>query len=300
MRLAVVGGGIAGLAAAWEARHRAAVTVFEPGPIGGKLRTAPFEGRLVDCSADAFLTRVPDALALAREVGLGDDLVAPAAGQALVWRAGAAHRLPADLVLGAPKRLAPLVGSGLLGPLGVARAGLDLILPATEWPDDVSVHELIRRRFGDQVASRLVDPLIGSIHAGRTDELSAAATAPQLLAAARRARSLMLALRHPPASGQAGEGGPVFLAPRRGMQAIADRLAQRLGEAEVTFVDAAVTSLRALPSGQVGLEASGAGAAFDGVVVATPAATAAGLLGDSSPPDLAAITTAYVALVVME
>jgi oxygen-dependent protoporphyrinogen oxidase len=299
MRLAVVGGGIAGLAAAWEARERAEVTVFEPGPIGGKLRTAVFEGRSVDCSADAFLTRVPDALALAREIGLDDDLVAPAAGQALVWRAGACHPLPADLVLGVPKRLGPLLHSGLLDPLGVARAGLDLILPTTPWPDDVSVYELIRRRFGHQVATRLVDPLIGSIHAGRTDELSAAATAPQLLAAARRSRSLMLALRHPPPSTPPASG-PVFLAPRQGMQALADRLADRLREAGVTFIDAAVTALRALPSGQIGLETSGPGDRYDGVVIATPAGAAAAVLGASSPPELAAIPTASVALVTIE
>jgi oxygen-dependent protoporphyrinogen oxidase len=300
MRLAVVGGGIAGLAAAWEARERATVTVFEPGAVGGKLRTADFEGRPIDCSADAFLTRVPDALALTREIGLGDDLVAPAAGQALVWRAGAGHPLPADLVLGAPKRLGPLVRSRLLGPRGVARAGLDLVLPATPWPDDVSVYELIRRRFGHEVASRLVDPLVGSIHAGRTDELSAAATVPQLLVAARRSRSLMLGLRHPPASAPPVASGPVFLAPRQGMQAIADRLADRLRQAGVTFVAAPVTRLTALPSGRVGLETSGPGEVFDGVVLATPAATAATILGESSPPELAAIPTASVALVTLQ
>ncbi|MGH9059816.1 MAG: FAD-dependent oxidoreductase, partial [Acidimicrobiales bacterium] len=85
MRVAVVGGGIAGLAAAWELRGRAEVTVFEPGRLGGKLQTSEFAGRLVDEGADAFLTRVPEALDLCAELGLTEELVAPAAGRTLLW-----------------------------------------------------------------------------------------------------------------------------------------------------------------------------------------------------------------------
>jgi protoporphyrinogen/coproporphyrinogen III oxidase len=321
MRLAVIGGGIAGLAAAWEANGQAEVTIWEPGALGGKLRTSEFEGRLVDCGADAFLTRVPEAVALADEIGLGDDLVAPAAGHALVWRAGARHPLPDDLVLGVPRRLGPLLRSRLLGPMGVARAGLDLVLPATAWPEDISVHELIRRRFGAQVASRLVDPLVGSIHAGRTEELSAAATAPQLLAAARRSRSLMLGLRRPasggktPPAGGASPGGagrsaqvdgpgggpaPIFLAPRAGMQAVADRLATRLIEAGTVVVEEAVTGVRPCPEGGVEVSAGGTTERYDAVVLAVPAAAAALMLGDLAPAGLGSIPTASVALVTME
>ena len=300
-RLAVVGGGIAGLAAAWEARDRADVTVFDPGPLGGKLRTEPFEGRPVDLAADAFLTRVPEAVALAGELGLTDDLVAPAAGQALVWHAGRLHKLPAELVLGAPRRVTPLLRTGLLDPIGAARAALDLVLPATQWGEDVSVYDLVARRFGRQVASRLVDPLVGSIHAGRTEELSAAATAPQLLAAARRQRSLMLALRHPPtppnanANSSNGKSGPVFLAPSGGMQVLVDRMVTLLKEAGVRFEPSAV---RPIEWGPDGLKLSGK--AWDGVVLATPAEEAARLLGDRAPAGLRSIPTVSVTLVAME
>jgi oxygen-dependent protoporphyrinogen oxidase len=306
MRLAIVGAGIAGLAAAWEAHTRAEVTVFEPGPVGGKLRTADFDGRPVDCGADAFLTRVPEAVALADELGFDDELVAPAAGKALVWRAGARHPLPEDLVLGVPKRIGPLLRSRLLGPAGVARAGLDLVLPSTSWPEDVSVYDLIRKRFGSQVASRLVDPLIGSIHAGRTDELSAAATAPQLLAAARRGRSLMLSLRQPPGAKTSpgappsANGAPIFLAPKDGMQALTDRLARRLSEADVAFVAEAATSVRPCPDGGVEVTAGSGARRFDGAILAVPAAAAARLLGDLAPSGLGDIPTASVALVTME
>jgi oxygen-dependent protoporphyrinogen oxidase len=284
-RLAVVGGGIAGLAAAWQARHDAEITVFEPGPIGGKLRTEAFEGRPVDCGADAFLTRVPQAVALAEELGLGDELVAPSAGQALVWSGGALHPLPAELVLGAPTRVGPLLRSGLVSPLGAARAALDLVLPASNWNDDVSVYELVRRRFGHQVAAGLVDPLVGSIHAGRTDELSAAATAPQLLAAARRSRSLMLGLRAATKAGPA-TGGPMFLAPGGGMGELVERLEQRLRLAGVTFRSEAVATI-----GELGT--------YDGIILALPAARAATILGDLAPAGLGAIPTASVTLVTM-
>ncbi len=329
MRIAVVGGGIAGLAAAWEARDRAEVTVFEPATPGGKLRTRPFEGRKIDCGADAFLTRVPQAVALAAELGIEGDLVAPSAGQALVCSGGRLHPFPADGLLGAPRRLTPLVHSSLVGPIGVARAALDLVLPATDWPDDVSVHELIRRRFGSQVATRIVDPLVGSIHAGRTEDLSAAATAPQLLGAARRSRSLMRALRDAVPSGT-GASGPVFLAPSGGMQVLADRLVDRLRQAGVTFVSSAVDVVLPRPCGVTVDLANPAGApdaaqhnpagapdagqhspagapdagrdstTFDGVVLAVAAAAAAGILGDNAPAGLAAIPTASVTLVTME
>ena len=147
MRVAVIGGGIAGLAAAWELcqpaegrsgqgagvpRPAAAVdkvTVFEPHQLGGCIRTTEFAGHLVDEGPDAFLTRVPEAVELCQELGIGDELVAPAAGRSMLWWQGHLRPLPEGLVLGVPRQLGPLIGSRILSPLGVLRAGLDLVLP---------------------------------------------------------------------------------------------------------------------------------------------------------------------------
>ena len=85
--------------------------------------------------------------------------------------------------------------SRLLSPLGMARAALDLVLPRRDLGEDANIDELIGGRFGSEVVTRLVEPLVGSIHAARTADLSAAATVPQILAAARRSRSLLLAMR---------------------------------------------------------------------------------------------------------
>ena len=103
----VIGGGIAGLAAAWElARGEPAcgVTLIEGADrLGGKIVTGPFAGIELDVGPDAFLARVPAADELAREAGLGDELVAPGTGHAWLWTRGRLRRLPTGLVLGIPE-----------------------------------------------------------------------------------------------------------------------------------------------------------------------------------------------------
>lgn len=295
MNVAVVGGGIAGLAAAWELTSgddRAEVTVIEPGPLGGRIQTEDFLGHPVDTGADAFIARAPDGIQLAQELGLDHELVAPEARKALLWVGGRLRPLPEGLVLGAPARLRPLLASGVLSPGGVLRAGLDLVLPPTRWPDDPTVAEVVGRRFGTQVAQRLVDPLVGGIHAGDTEHLSAESTVPQLARAARSHRSLLLGLRRLPPPGT----GPLFLAPRRGMGRLVERLGEELTRRGVRFQPVAAAGIRG-ENGGVVVEPVGA---FGAAVVATPARVAAGLLNTVTPEaaaELLAIRTASVALV---
>ena len=286
----MIGGGISGLAAAWGLRGRARVTIYEPGRLGGRILTEPFEGRNVDSGPDAFITRVPDALDLCREAGV-DDLVTPAAGRTLIWWDGRARQLPEGLVLGAPKRLGGLLRSGLIGPAGLVRAAGDLVLPARRRTGDVTVRELVASRFGNQVADRLVDPLVGGIHAGRTDSLSAESTVPQLVAASRSSRSLLLGLRSIPAG---DPRTPIFAAPRNGMSELVDALASGLSVAGVAVVEAAA---EALTSDRGRWVVDPTGDAYDAVVVSTPAATARALLGPGSPEWLGTTPAASVALV---
>lgn len=283
MRVAVVGGGIAGLAAAWElATAGADVTVYEPGHLGGKLLTSDFLGRPVDEGPDALLARVPEGIGLCRELGLGDELVAPAASKALLWSEGKLRPLPDGLVLGAPSRLAPLARSGIVSVPGLARALADLVLPRTRVGGDESVHNLIARRFGPEVAAKLVEPLVGSIYATTTEDLSAATAAPQLLAAAQAQRSLLSSLRRtarrPPGGGPNETGSPVFVAPKGGMQVVADVLVQRLsGPGTGTrFVPTEVTGLR--PDG-AGVAVSPGDDRYDRAVLAAPGPAAQRLLG---------------------
>lgn len=291
MRVAVVGGGIAGLAAAWELKGSAEVAVFDPGPLGGCVRTEPFDGRPVDCGPDAFIARAPEGLALCAEAGV-DDLVTPVAGRSLVWWGGKARPLPDGLVLGAPRRLGPLARSGLLSPAGLVRAAADLVLPRNvPSAGDLSVRSLVASRFGAEVADRLVDPLVGGIHAGRSANLSAETTVPQLLAAARSSRSLLLGLRSLTPPG--GPSGAVFAAPRGGMAALVAALVESLERQGVRFEQAAVRSVERDGSRWRVEPDDGP---FDAVVLALPSSGAAGLLGDSAPAYLRRIRRVAVVI----
>jgi len=298
--LAVVGGGITGLAAAWEGRRRGARVLLLEGDAGagGKLRTSPLGGVEVDESADAFLARVPEAVALCAELGIEADLVSPATGSAYVWLDGALRRLPTEQLLGVPTDLDALAGTGLLSAAGLARARQDLTRPDDRPAGraDESVGALIRRRLGDEVLDRLVAPLVGSVYAGDCDRMSLQVTAAQL-AAARDLDpsdpSLVRAAASLRAQG-AGTGRPVFLAPRGGMGRLAGALTETLGDdlrvgVRVTGLAADGTGWRLSPGDVVA----------DAVVLATPAFVTAPLLAHIAPGPagfLAGIEHASVAL----
>ena len=328
--VAVVGGGIAGLAAAWELSDRAGpgtrVIVLEGGSrFGGKLRTEAFAGRDVDLGPDAFVARRPEAIALCTELGLAPDLVAPGARHAYVWARGRLRRLPAGLALGVPTRFGPLARSGICSPAGLVRPALDLLRPATRATrpstsdSDEAVGDIVRDRLGREVASRLAGPLVGGIHAGTVDTMSAAAVFPALLTADRRPGSLMRALRTtapPPDPGADGDGpadgdigggaAPVFLSVRGGLGRLVDRLTSALDERGVELRhDAPVVGIGRGAGGdgrRWAIRTDGEELVADGAVVAVPAPAAAGLVRphDAALADgLAAVTYASVALVTL-
>jgi oxygen-dependent protoporphyrinogen oxidase len=288
----VVGGGITGLAAAWELCRGTPglrVVVLEESPaLGGRIRSGSVAGVEVELGPDAFLARVPHAVGLCAELGIRDELVSPAAGYAYVWSRGRLRRLPPGLVLGVPSDLGALARSGIVGPAGLARAGLDLVLPASRSEADRSVGAIVAGRFGREVHERLVDPLVGGINAGRSELLSAQAVAPQLDASARSHRSLLLGLRGqaPPPSDQ-----PVFLTHPRGLTHVVATLERRLGEAGVDIrTGAAVTGLERRQGGWRVAAGPAGGAAVRGepidaraVILTTPAPVTASLLAGICP-----------------
>jgi oxygen-dependent protoporphyrinogen oxidase len=239
--VAVIGGGIAGLSAAWELSQASAaprVVVLEGDDrLGGKLRAEAFGGRELDVGPDAFVARRPEALALCAELGLTDDLVAPGVRRAYIWARGRLRPFPAGLVLGVPTRFGPLLRSGICTAPGLARPALDLLRPRSDraGPEapDRAVGEIVRERMGGQVCRRLAGPLIGGIHAGDVDLMSAAAVFPALLDAQRRPGSLMRALaaaaRPPGPVGPDLPEAPVFVSLRGGTGRLAEELARALG-----------------------------------------------------------------------
>lgn len=306
----VVGGGITGLACALALREHAdagsgpppTVTVLEADHRwGGKLRTSAFCGVSVDEGPDAFLARVPWAAGLARAVGLGDELVSPAPGGARVWSRGALRRLPDGLLMGVPTDVAAVARSGVLSPLGMARAGLEPLLPRRAGRRGArSVGRLVRGRFGHEVAERLVDPLLGGVYAGDADAMDLDATVPQLAEVADRSRSVLLgaraALPPPPAAGAAP--APLFLAPRGGMGSLVDAVVARLA------ADPGVTLLpgRAAPPPEPLPDGAGwrvGGIEAGAVVLAVPADVAGALLGVVAPDAAALLTGIPLGSVVM-
>jgi oxygen-dependent protoporphyrinogen oxidase len=290
----VVGGGIAGLAAA----HRLAgvpgaadrtgtagpqITLLEADDrLGGKIRTEVFAGRPLDVGAEALLARVPAGLELCHELGLEHDLVAPASDQPYVWT-DRLRPLPPRLMAGVPDGSQAVIASGILSPAGLVRAGLDLIAPARALTHDVSIGSLVRRRLGNQVLERLIDPLLGGIHAGNCDELSVRATAPQLEAALKARRSLVRGLRALSGGSLPAPTGPTFLTLSGGLEEMVRTLRERLPTVEFR-TGSRLQGLEALPGGGARLTlAGGEVLSADHVILALPAFAAAAVLGEACP-----------------
>ncbi len=277
--VAVVGGGITGLVAARSLlRAGVDVVLVEPDRVGGKLQTTPFDGGILDEAADTFLARVPEGVELCRELGLEGDLVAPALRRAHVWSHGALRPLPEGQVLGVPTDLDELAATGIVSPAGLDTARRDLDTPLVAPEGDVAIGPLFRHRLGDEVVDRLVDPLVGGINAGAVDELSLAATVPQLDAAVRSgAESLIEACREQRAR-VADPTAPVFFAPRGGMGALAQAVRHDAEDRGLVVVrDRATAIERSGSSWLVTLDGAPPVPA-DAVVVATPAGVASGLV----------------------
>ncbi len=306
--IVVIGGGIAGLAAAVRLADTqdTRVELWEAGPrLGGKIASSAFAGvDGVDEGGDAFLRRVPHGVGLARTVGLSDhDLTHPAPASAAVWH-GRLHPIPDGLVLGVPGEVMPFVRSGLLSWRGKLRAAIEPLLPATQ-PDD-SIGRLIRARFGDEVHERLVDALIGSIYAADTDrsslqgvpQLSQLATAHRsLLIAARRHRRATAAGQRQAAGTASSGAAAMFAAPRAGMAALVTACEAYLTERQVTIrLDTAAHTIEPDRASSGWLVD---GRHFDGVVLACPTAPAAQVLAGVAPAAAAGLADIDYADVIM-
>jgi len=291
-RIVVVGAGIAGAAAAYALRAHTVTVVDGAASVGGKLRTSPFAGASYDEGAEQFLVRTPEVLELVAALGLDAQVVHPDASRAAVWSRGSLHPLPARTVLGVPSSVQSLLG--LLTISEVMRAAADLAMPGKPPRSDVAVGAYLRRRLGDAVIDRLVDPLLGGVYAGRADELSLFATMPAMRAEGSAIRSARVAVG-------AADGGPVFATLTGGLGQLPPAALSASGAHVVTGrmvrrIERTALGFRVVHGPTVDEQAMEA----DAVIVAVPAAPAARLLADVAPAaaaDLAAIEYASVAIV---
>lgn len=302
----VIGGGIAGLAAAHRLLGRGArVTVLEASDrVGGKLLPGEIAGARVDLGAESMLARRPEAVALAREVGLADRLLPPATATASLWTRGALRPMPKGHVMGVPGTAAAL--SGVLSDEGLRRIERDAELPRTEIGDDVAVGEYVAARLGREVVDRLVEPLLGGVYAGDAYRISLRAAVPQLFEAARTHTSLTEAVRSVQAAASAHQqSGPVFMGIEGGVGrlplAVAESVRARGGE---IVTGAPVTELRREAGSGPGWRVVAGERVLrpDAVVLALPAPAAAALLRAEAPAaagELAAVEYASMALVTL-
>ncbi|MFE0683535.1 protoporphyrinogen oxidase [Streptomyces sp. NPDC058961] len=301
--IVVVGGGISGLAAA----HRllasgARVTVLEGSAVlGGKLLAGEIEGAPVDLGAESMLARRPEGVDLARAVGLGDRIQAPAAAGAAIWTRGALRPMPTGHVMGVPAEPGTL--HDILSAEGLARVAQDRELPPSEVGEDIGVGEFVARRVGREVVDRLVEPLLGGVYAGDAYKISMRAAVPQLYEAARTHGSLLDGVRDIQARAAArAQSGPVFAGLDGGIgtlpAAVAEAVRARGGEIRT---EAPVLGLvRTADGWRIRTDAELIAA--DGVILSTPAWSASELLGAEAPvaaAELAEVEYASMVLVTL-
>lgn len=288
--LVIIGGGIAGLAAALEASSQGdvSVTVVDAAPrCGGKLSVGDLAGVTIDLGAESLLNTRPEAVALAQEVGLGDHIVHPETPAARLLSRGALRSIPAGLVMGAPSDFDAVVASEVLDAheIEALRRGLDTeLLPLIE---DVGIGEFVGGVLGRGASERLVDPLLAGVYAGDADRISLQAAAPSLFASAlkggRFADVVERARRTP--------SGPVFAGLSGGIGAMPDATVTELLRRGVTVrTSTAATALAPTAGGGwsvsvIPLDIDGDGGpgsaeqiAADRVILAVPAFASSALL----------------------
>ncbi len=316
VRLAVVGAGISGLAAAWRATSDPAgdggpaagpdeVIVLESSPrTGGKLLTGQLQGPggapiSVDLGAESTLARRPEAVDLIAEAGLPDDLVHPAVASASVLARGRLYAMPGGTVMGVPNDPASL--RGLLDDAGVARAAAEPSIPAAGLDHDIDVASWVSQRFGQAVSDRLVEPLLGGVYAGHADRLSLQATIPALWPLAQAGGSVLGRLP----GAQSAPGTPVFAGVRGGLGRLADVLRTGLEARGVRIrTHCTVRDLQRLQNGwrlETGPAPAPVQLLADQVIVAVPPPAAARLLRReclAAAVELADIPMASVAVIV--
>lgn len=286
-RVAVVGGGIAGLAAAHRLREIAPsleVALLEAGHrLGGALQTEHQDGYLLELGADNFITNVPWGVDLCRRLGIAEQLLPTRTSQR---RAMVVHRrqlvpVPAGFHLLAPSRMLPIVQTPLLSWPGKLRLLAEWLVPRRRETADESLASFARRRLGREAFERLVQPLVAGIYTADAEKLSMQAALPRFLEMERRHGGLIRAARRQDQGDGADSSGArygLFVTPRGGMASLVDALAARLPAGTVRL-NTPVREIK--PAGDGGWHVSIGGGAerFQSVVVAAPAPVAAGLIG---------------------
>ncbi len=304
-RIAIIGGGIAGLSAAYHIDRRLRGTglafecrlLEEADRLGGVIRTERVEGFLLDTGPDSLFRGKPAAIDLAREIGLGPELLDARTQErpTLIYSRGRLRPLPPGLEMLAPARVLPFLASGLISPLGKTRMMMEPFVKTRRDGGDESVAAFVRRRFGDEATRKIAGPLLAGIHAGDPERLSIWSTFPRLAEMERDHGSLAVAMRRKRApidsagpTGAHGKVAPPFVSFKGGIVRMVEGLAASVGAVSletgcgVAGLERVQGKYRVHLAGRDPWEA-------DACLVALPAGRAAALLDATASPVAAAL-----------
>jgi oxygen-dependent protoporphyrinogen oxidase len=290
-RVAVIGGGISGLAAArrlHELEPSLEITLLESSSrLGGVLETIREDGFLIERGADNFITTIPYGIDLCRRLGIEDQLLQTTSEHrtAFVVRRGRLHKIPEGFVIMAPSRIWPVIATPILSPVGKLRMACEYFI-RPDIKEDESLASFVRRRFGRETYERLVQPLVGGIYTGDPDKLSLRSTMPRFHDMEKNHGSLIRAIwKQAKKQRDASQGGgarySMFVAPRDGMASLVDTIAARLPAGSIRL-SAPVQSIRRRDDGMWMVSVRSdpdAALTFDAVILATKSQAAAGLVG---------------------
>ncbi len=290
--IAIIGGGISGLSAAWTLHKRGVPwRLLEAGSsLGGVIRTEEKDGFVLEGGPDSMLAQKPEGVALCRELGLGDRLIPtnPELRAVYILRGGKLHALPEGMMLAVPTKILPFLKSGLFSWPGKIRMGLDLVRPGRSGNGDESIATFLRRRFGQEAVDRLGEPLLAGIHAGDPEKLSILATFPRFrdleVKHGSLVRGMWTAPRPKPQPG--GRPPAAFYSLRGGLKELVDALVGHLPAASIRTGAAGRSVAREGDAFTIGLE-GGETLPAGGVIVAAPGPKIAPAL-EGLVPDVAA------------
>jgi oxygen-dependent protoporphyrinogen oxidase len=286
-RIVVVGGGISGLAAAHRLIElgQTDVTLIESSPrLGGTIQTEYRDGFLIERGPDSFISEKPEALALAKRLGIESRLIQTNEKyrRSFIVRGGRLRAVPEGFQLLAPSRMWPFLTSDIFSVAGKIRMAADLFMPrkSTNGTQDESLASFVRRRLGQEALERMAQPMVGGIYTADPETLSLRATLPRFLDMEKKHRSLILAMlrqSHVQKSGTSGARYSLFLSFDRGVQVLVDALTRI--NADFRF-NTRVENLRLDDRTWTVTTTSGEQLKADAICLAVPAYVAATLLNE--------------------
>jgi len=275
----IVGGGMTGLSAAFylaktiqAERLPIRFTLVEASErLGGKVRTERWDGFIIERGPDSLLARKKAAPQLIADLGLKHETVRNQTGQSYILHHNRLYPIPEGAVMGIPTKLTPFATTTLISPLGKMRALLgDLLLPRSPQQADQSVGHFFRRRLGNEIVERLIEPLLSGIYAGNIDQLSLMATFPQFYHQEQKYRSLMIGMKK--AVPQTKKGEPqqgAFLTFKRGLYSLVEAIMDHLPP-DTIRLNAALSRIEKAESGYALYFRDGSSIATDAVILAVP------------------------------